>query len=97
MKVLVYNVVTASPTFLCKLFEDNIRVLEIDQYPEINPSTKYINVNYHHFSSYVSNSTISILPIESAINPADISTHPLYKDEFICHHQSPQGNEGPGI
>ena len=87
MKVLEYNVGTDLPTILCKTFEYKIGSLTLDQVPYMNPSTKYINVKYHHFCSYVANSIISILPIDPARQPADMLTRPLKKYAFIRHRK----------
>ena len=77
MKALGYNVGTVSPTFLCKLFEDNSGALTLAQDPAINPRTKHINAKYHNFPAYVDKSPISNIPTESSKLPADMLMHPL--------------------
>ena len=82
---LRYNVGPVSPTVLGKLFEDNSGSLTLGRAPYMRTSTKYINVKYHNFCAYVANYAISILPIDSYKQPADILTHPLNEDGFILH------------
>ena len=57
----------------------------------MRPRKKHINVKYHNFRSYVANSTISILPIESSKQPENILTCPLNKAAFIHHGISIMG------
>ena len=69
MKDLGYNFATVSKTILCKLFEDNSTKMTLAIALDMKPRTRHINVKYYHFCAYVSNSEISILPIELANKP----------------------------
>ena len=69
MKALGYNVGSASPTIMCKLFEDNIRAMTMAQALDMKPRTKPINTKYNYLCVYVFNSTMYILPIESCNQP----------------------------
>ena len=61
----------------CKCFEDNSGALELARLPKIRPRTKHINLSYHHFRSHVQDGSISIHPIKSEDQLADIFTKPL--------------------
>ena len=86
---------------LCKLFEDNSGAIEIAKEEKYRPQTKHINVKYHHFRSLVQEGVISILPIKSEGNPADILTHPVTAERLAKHittllkwHLLPQLSKG---
>ena len=91
MKFLGYNISTASPTVLCKLFEDNCVAMELAWAPAMKPSTMTIHVEHHHFRAYIVKSTTSILPIYSAKKPMDMVMHPYEEDTFICNRRSITG------
>ena len=91
MKSLGYNVGTFSSTVLCKLFEDNIGALTLDQDPATSPRKKLINMKYHHLREKVANYSISVLPIESSKQPEDMLKHSLHEDTFIHHRISIMG------
>lgn len=40
------------PVLKCKMFEDNNSALEIANVPKMQPQTRHINVQYHHFRSH---------------------------------------------
>jgi hypothetical protein len=73
------------PTLHCKVFEDNSGALEIATKHQWRPRTKHINVQYHHFCSFVNDGSIKILPISSEEQPADILTKPVSSDLLIQH------------
>ena len=86
---------------LCKLFEDNSGAIEIAKEEKYRPQTKHINVKYHHFRLLVKEGVISILPIKSEDNPADILTHPVTVERLAKHittllkwHLLPQLSKG---
>jgi hypothetical protein len=62
------------PNICCKIFEDNAATLEIPKVPKIQPRTRHINVLYHHFRSEAANNRVTINPIKSRDNVADILT-----------------------
>ena len=61
----------------CRVFEDNSGALEIATNHKVRPRTKHINVQYHHFRSYVNQGDIKILPIDMTDQRADILTKPV--------------------
>jgi Reverse transcriptase (RNA-dependent DNA polymerase) len=77
MKGLKYNIGGTNPKVHCKVFEDNSGALEMAKVHKFRPRTKHINIKYHHFRSYVNDDLISIHPITSANNPADMLTKGL--------------------
>jgi hypothetical protein len=77
MKNLKYNIGITNPKVHCKVFEDNSGALEMAKVHKFRPRTKHINIKYHHFWSYVNDETISIHPITSEQNPADMLTKGL--------------------
>jgi transposase InsO family protein len=77
MKNLKYKIGITNPKVHCKVFEDNSGALEMAKVHKFRPRTKHINIKYHHFRSYVNGDTISIHPITSEQNPADMLTKGL--------------------
>jgi hypothetical protein len=77
MKGLKYAIGGTNPKVHCKVFEDNSGALEMAKVHKFRPRTKHINIKYHHFRSYVNDDSISIHPITSANNPADMLTKGL--------------------
>jgi len=74
----------------CKVFEDNSGALEIANNPKFRPRTKHINQRYHFFRSFVG-TLLTILPIRSEDQPADILTKPLPVEQFHKHRLFIQG------
>lgn len=70
------------PEIKCRLFEDNRSCLALAKAPQMNPRTKYIGLKYHHFRSYVSQKIVSIFPIDTKEQPADIFTKALSDVQF---------------
>jgi hypothetical protein len=62
------------PNICCQIFEDNTAALEISKVPKIRPRTRHINVLYNHFRSEAANDCVTINPIKSRDNVADILT-----------------------
>jgi hypothetical protein len=62
------------PNICCKIFEDNAAAVEISKVPKIRPRTRHINVLYHHFRSEVANNRVTVEPIATHDNIADIFT-----------------------
>ena len=67
-----FKVIEDLPEIHCKLFEDNKSAFVLAKAPQMNPRTKYISLKYHHFRSYVSNKLVTILPISTEEQTADI-------------------------
>ena len=80
-----YELISTELNFYCKAFEDNSGTLEIARLPKMHPHTKSINVIYHHFREYVRLGLISIYPISTDDQVADIFTKPLTQNPFVRH------------
>jgi hypothetical protein len=78
-----HNIISTAPTVHCKAFEDNSGALEMARLPKMRPRTKQLNQVYHHFRSYVTQGLISINPITTADQVADILTKPLPQNLFL--------------
>lgn len=78
-----YKVIDDLPEIHCQLFEDNKSALALAKAPQMNPRTKYISLKYHHFRSYVSNKLVTILPISTEEQTADIFTKVLPDPKFF--------------
>jgi hypothetical protein len=66
-----------TPEVHCHAFEDNSGALEMARSPKMRPRTKHLNIKYHHFRESVEAGDISILPISTENQLADIFTKPL--------------------
>jgi hypothetical protein len=66
----------------CRVFEDNSGALELARIPKMRPRTKHLNVKYHHFREHVRKGLISVHPISTLKQQADIYTKPLPQDLF---------------
>lgn len=77
-----FPVHSATPCVHCRLFEDNSAAIEIATTDKVRPRTKYLNVKWFHFRSYVEDGTISIHPIQTGLQQADMFTKPLPQDAF---------------
>ena len=82
-----YNIF-AVPKVYCKAIEDNSGKLEIACLPKMYPHTKEVNMAYHHFHEHVHLGKISIYPIATNSQLADVFTEPLTKT-----HLSTFGNK----
>ena len=78
-----YDLISAEPKIYCKAFEDNSGALELARLPKMQPRTKAINVVYHHFREYVRLGLISIYPVSTDDQLADIFTKPLTQNTFV--------------
>ena len=84
-----YSAVT--PKVHCKVFEDNSGAVEIATVHKFRPRTKHINTIYHHFRHYVEQGKISILPIRTGEQRADVLTKSLSLPLFKKHRFSIMG------
>ena len=78
-----FTVIDDLPEIHCKLFEDNKSALALAKAPQMNPRAKYISLKYHHFRSYVANKLVTILPIATDEQTADIFTKVLPDTKFF--------------
>ena len=65
------------PEFHCKVIEDNNSCIIVTESPKFTPRTKHIAIKYHHFIKHVADKKISIFPIDTKDQLADIFTKPL--------------------
>ena len=79
------------PKVHCRIFEDNSGAIELVKVPKIRPRTKHINVKYHHFRDKVKQGLISIHPIKSKDQMADLLTHPVNLATLKQHHKALMG------
>ncbi len=91
MKAYGIPILTATPTTFCKLFEDNAGAIHLAKVPKMRPRTRHINQKYHHFQEWVKSGLISILPIDTLMQPADLFPKPLDLDLFSKHRFSIMG------
>ena len=78
----MFGIVQAPPNLKCTLLEDNDGCLQLARAPRMNPRTKYIGLKYHHFRSYVQNKIVSIEPIDTSDQLADMLTKSLEAPQF---------------
>jgi hypothetical protein len=71
------------PEVHCKVWEDNNGCIALAQGQKFSPRTKHISIKYHHFRQHVNDGTISIHPIDTKEQTADIFTKPLDESLFI--------------
>ena len=77
MKDRGFELAVDAPKVHCKVFEDNSGAIELAKVPKMRPRTKHINVVYHHFRHHVENGDVSVLPISTDDQNADLLTKPL--------------------
>ena len=71
------------PEIHCKVFEDNRSCISVATAPKFTPRTKHISLKYHHFTSFVKSKSLSIHPIDTTEQVADIFTKPLDGNAFV--------------
>ena len=64
-------------TVRCRVFEDNSGAIEMAKVHKYQPRTKHVNVKYHHFRDYMTRGEVSIHPIKTTDQPADMLTKPV--------------------
>jgi hypothetical protein len=81
-----FKVPTSTPVIHCQLFEDNSGALELAKVPKMRSRTKHMNLKYHHFRDFVARGClITVHPINTKEQPADILTKPLGDEDFLRH------------
>ena len=83
-----FDVYSAVPIVHCKAFEDNSGALQLARPPKMRPRTKHVNLIFHHFREHVRKGLITMLPIGTDDQTADIYTKPLPQNLFLKHHKS---------
>ena len=91
MKERGYPVNAGGPKVHCRVFEDNSGAIEIAKTHKFRPRTKHLNNKLFHFRSYVDKGLITIHPIDTKNQPADILTKPLNEEEFKHHRKAING------
>ena len=79
----VFPVHIKTPTFVCKVHEDNQSCITMATTHKFSPQTKHIALKYHHFRSYVKSGSIQISYCRTTEQKADILTKPLSDDLFF--------------
>jgi hypothetical protein len=75
----------------CRIFEENSGALDMARSPRIRPRTKHINIKYHHFLSQVTAGLLSLHPVSSEDQFADVFTKPLPDASFLKHRKAIMG------
>ena len=70
------------PRVHCSIFEDNSGAIENAKVPKMRPSTKYMNIKYHHFRDHVKKGLISVHQVSTTEQITDIFTQPLQEAIF---------------
>ena len=91
MKDFGFDIGNTQPKIHCRVFEDNSGALELAKSPRMRPRTKYINIKYHHFRSYVADGSITIHKIDTADQVADYLTKALSPTLLQKHRLKVQG------
>jgi hypothetical protein len=79
----IFPINIPTPEIHCKVWEDNNGALALANGQKFSPRTKHIAIKYHHFRSHIKNGTISVHPIDTKEQTADIFTKPLDQSLFI--------------
>jgi hypothetical protein len=79
----IFPIHTPTPEIHCKVWEDNNGALSLAKNQKFSPRTKHISIKYHHFRHHVNKGTISIHPIDTKEQTADIFTKPLDESLFV--------------
>jgi hypothetical protein len=80
-----------APTIKCKIFEDNIRAVEMANVPKMRPRTKHLNVKYHFFRQFVQKGILIVEHIAGNLQMADILTKALEVLTFQKHRKKIMG------
>ena len=71
-----------TPEVRCKLFEDNRSCIVVAESARLTPRTKHIAIKYHHFRKFVKSGQVTIHPVSTREQIADIFTKPLDEKQF---------------
>jgi hypothetical protein len=77
MEYYGFPVFGEKPTVHCRVYEDNSGALAMAKEFKYRPRTKHLCVKLHHFRHYVEAGRITVLPISTELQPADMLTKPL--------------------
>jgi len=79
----VFPVHVKTPTFMCKVHEENQLCITMATLQKFTPRTKHNALKYHHFRSHVKNGAIQISYCRTTEQKADLLTKPLAEDLFF--------------
>ncbi len=79
----VFPVHVKTPTFLCKVHEDNQSCITMTTLQNFTPCMKHIAFKYHHFCSHIKSGTIKLSYCCTTEQKADLLTKPLANDLFF--------------
>ena len=88
MATMGHDVGTTKPRIHCRVFEDNSGALIMAKEHKSRPRTKHIAVKYHHFREHVERGDITVHPIGTNDQIADLLTKPLPIEKFVRHRIS---------
>jgi hypothetical protein len=91
LKASGIKIKTTMPMVHCKVFKDNMGVIELATNHKFQPCTRHIAMRYHHFCPHATQGKIKILHIDTALHPADQLTKPVLEDVLRCHRKTIQG------
>ena len=83
MESLGYEVNTQTSEVHCKVFEDNSGAVEIARFHKFRPRTKHLNNRLFHFRGYVDKGWISIHPIKTTEQSADMLTKAQKENQWM--------------
>ena len=87
MKQNGFDIGTTQPKVHCKVFEDNSGALEIATIHKVRPRTKHMNVQFHHFRHHVNTGQITIHPIATENQPADMLSKSVPWSKLAKHRR----------
>jgi len=91
MQALGFDMTATKPTVHCRVFEDNSAAIEMATNSKVRPRTKYMGTKWHHFRHHYETGQISILPIKTTDQPADMLTKALPREPFEKHRNLVMG------
>ena len=91
MKVNGFPIVNVNSDVHCRVFEDNSGALEMAKVHKYRPRTKHMNVKFHHFRDYVERGEVTLHPIGTDNQPADMLTKPLNESILAKHRKFVMG------
>jgi hypothetical protein len=78
-----FDFTATKPKVHCRVFEDNNGAIEIATVHKFRPRTKHINIQYHHYRQHVLEKNITVHPIDTKDQMADILTKPVALDILL--------------
>jgi len=82
-----FHVGTTKPKVHCKVFEDNSGALEIATVHKVQPRTKHMNIQFHHFCHHINTGQMTVHPIDTDEQPADMLSKSVPLVKLVKHRQ----------